>query len=311
MAASSSAPAYTCTGGVFPTGMVHIPSGTYASITVAGACDVEPGAEISIVGNLNVAAGAVFDAQSAPSTITVGRNVTAAAGSLMGLGCQPDVPGKSGHPCLAPYADGHSTITVNGNVTATGANTVLLNGITVKGNVTLTGGGGDIPWSVKNNTISGNLTVSEVTADWFGALFNNIGGNATLTNITATDPEDETPPVYIVRNTIGRNLTCTGIGPALSFGFYPGQVNTVGHNANGQCAYPVSTFEPCVRTPSVCHPWGWQTDGCLEWVLSGRQPQGGPGPCARTSRDEHESDADAPREGARRHLERYACVPTG
>ena len=175
MAAASSAPAYTCTGGVFPTGMVHIPSGTYASITVAGACDVEPGAKISIVGNLNVLAGAVFDAQSAPSTITVGRNVTAAAGSLMGLGCQPDPrpPGSQDIRALDPYADGHSTITVNGNVTATGANTVLLNGITVKGNVTLTGGGGDIPWSVKNNTIERNLTVSEVTADWFGALFNN------------------------------------------------------------------------------------------------------------------------------------------
>ena len=242
MAAASSTQAYTCTGGDFSTGdLVHIPSGDYASITVAGACDVQPNAVISIVGNLNVLAGAVFDAQSVPSTITVGRNVTAAAGSLMGLGCQPDRPGKTGHQCADPYADGHSTITVNGNVTATDANTVLLNGITVMRNVTLTGGGGDIPWSVKNNVIYGNLTVSEVTADWFGALFNDIRGNATLTNITATDPEDETPPVYIVRNTIGRNLTCTGIGPALSFGFYPGQVNTVGHNANGQCASPVST----------------------------------------------------------------------
>ena len=242
MAAASSTPAYTCTGGVFPTGMVHIPSGHYASITVAGACDVEPGAQISVVGNLNVLAGAVFDAQSAPSTITVGRNVTAAAGSLMGLGCQPpSYTGKSGHAC-AMDPDGHSTITVNGNVTATGANTVLLNGITVKGNVTLTGGGGDIPWSVKNNTIERNLTVSEVTANWFGALFNRIGGNATLTNITVTeDHPGASLSVYIVRNTIGRNLTCTGIGPNLSFGFYPGQVNVVGKNANGQCANPVST----------------------------------------------------------------------
>ena len=242
MAAAPSAPAYTCTGGEFPFDMVHIPSGTYASITVAGECDVVPGTEISIVGNLNVLAGAVFDAQSAPSTITVGRNVTAAAGSLIGLGCQPDVPGKSGHPCLEPYADGHSTITVNGNVTATGANTVLLNGITVKGNVTLTGGGGDIPWSVKNSTISRNLTVSGQTVEWLGVLFNTIAGNATLTNITVTeDHPDASLSVYIVRNTIGRNLTCAGIGPNVSFGFYPGQVNTVGHNANGQCAYPVST----------------------------------------------------------------------
>jgi hypothetical protein len=243
MAAAPGAPAYTCTGGEFPFDMVHIPSGEYASITVAGACDVEPDGVYSIVGNLNVLAGAVFNAQSAPSTITVGRNVTAAAGSLLGLGCQPpSYTGNSGHACYSEEdpPDVRSFITVDGNVTATDANTVLLNGITVKGNVSLTGGGGDIPWSVKNNKISRNLTVSDVSAYWFGALFNTIDGNATLTNITATDPEDETPPVFIVRNTIGRNLTCTGIGPALSFGFYPGQVNVVGKNANGQCANPVS-----------------------------------------------------------------------
>src|SRR5687767_11135996 len=69
-------PAYTCTGG-------EVPSGTYASITVTGMCSVAPDAVISVVGNLNVGAGAMFDAQSAPSTITVGRNVTGAAGSLV------------------------------------------------------------------------------------------------------------------------------------------------------------------------------------------------------------------------------------
>ncbi len=237
MAAAPSAPAYTCTGG-------SIPSGSYASVTVTGVCDVVPGGEYSIAGNLNVAAGAVFDAQSVPSTITVGRNVTAAAGSLVGLGCQPNFPGppgvgKSGHPCLDPYADEHSTITVGRNVTATNADTVLLNGVTVQGNVTLTGGGGDIPWSVKNNTIGRNLTVSEVTPFWFGALFNSIDGNATLTNITVTeDYPGASQSVYVVRNAIGRNLTCTGLGPNLSFGFIPGSTNTVGHKANGQCAEP-------------------------------------------------------------------------
>lgn len=205
---------------------------------------MEPGGEYRIAGNLNVMAGAVFDAQSAPSTITVGRNVTAAADSLLGLGCQPNFPGpplvgKSGHPCLEPYEEDSSTITVNGNVTATNADTVLLNGITVRGNVSLTGGGGDIPWSVKNNTIGRNLTVSEVTAFWFGSLFNSIGGNATLTDIAVTeDYPGASQSVYVVRNAIGRNLTCTGLGPNLSFGFIPGSTNTVSRNAKGQCAEP-------------------------------------------------------------------------
>jgi hypothetical protein len=257
-------PAYTCTGGDFATmDFKSIPSGTYASITVKGVCNVQPGAEIHVVGNLNVEPGAVFDAQTFPSTITVGHNVTAGAGSLLGLGCQPDTSVRTGHECGAqfdpddqgppgsdpldqngidsdpggnPFAGASSDITVNGNVTATGADTVLLNGITVKRNVSLSGGGGDIPWSVKNNMIYGNLSVSGVTADWFGALFNTIGRNATLTNITATDPGDPGRKVFVVRNIIGWNLNCSGLMPGVSGGFFPGEVNTVGHKATGQCA---------------------------------------------------------------------------
>ena len=192
---------------------------------------------INVVGNVNVAAGAVLDAQSAPSTITVGRNVTAAAGSLLGLGCQPpSYTGNSAHECVVE-PDGHSTITVNGNVTATDADTVLLNGITVKGNVTLSAeAAARFPWSIKNNTIGGNLTVSGQTTDWLGVLFNRIGRNATLTDITVTDEHPGAPGVYVVRNTIGRNLTCTGLAPGVSGGFVPGSVNVVGRNAIGQCA---------------------------------------------------------------------------
>jgi hypothetical protein len=231
-AAPSSTPpmAYTCTGG-------EIPSGNYASITVTGACSVPADAVISVVGNVNVAAGAVLDAQSAPSTITVGHNVTAAPGSLLGLGCQPaNAIGRfAGVPC-AVEPTGHTTITVDGNVTATDANTVLMRKMTVNGNVTLTGGGGEIPWSIKGNTIGGNLTITGVTADWLGVQFNGIGGNATLTNITATDPGDPGRTVAVVVNTIGRNLNCSGLAPGVSGGLIPGEVNVVGRNATGQCA---------------------------------------------------------------------------
>ena len=227
--AAGSPKPYTCTGG-------DIPSGTYASVTVTGFCDVpaDGTAVINIVGNLNVAAGALFDAQSSPSTITVGKNVTAGAGSLMGLGCQPN-GAHFFHPCTNE-PDQASVITINGNVTTTDADTVLLNGISVKGNVTLTGGGGEIPWAIKDNTIGGNFTASNITPDWFGLLYSQIGGNATLTNITSTDPEDEgNASVNIVLNTIGKNLNCNGLGPRLSGGFIPGAVNTTGGKATGQC----------------------------------------------------------------------------
>ncbi len=230
--------AYTCTGGDFASGnFTSIPSGSYASITVKGVCNVQPDAVINVVGNINVAAGAVLDAQSAPSTITVGHNVTAARGSLLGLGCQPtnSIGMFAGVPCAVEPA-GHTTITVNGNVTAIDANTVLMRKMTVNGNVTLTGGGGEIPWSIKGNTIGGNLTITGVTADWLGVQFNGIGRNATLTNITATDPGDPGRTVAVVENTVARNLNCTGLAPGVSGGFIPGEVNHVGHNANGQCA---------------------------------------------------------------------------
>jgi hypothetical protein len=228
VAGSSMRPtAYTCTGGA-------IPSGNYASVTVTGACSVAPDAVISVFGDVYVAPNAQFDAQSAPSTITVARNVTAAPGSLLELGCQPDTD-HAQHPCTVE-PDGHSTITVNGYVTAIKANTVLLNGITVNRDVTLIGGGGPIPWAIKNNTVGGNLTIWGVTADWVGLLFNRIGGNATLLNITINDPGDPTPTIQIVENTVGRNLNCFGLGPNVAGGFIPGEVNTVGGKATGQCA---------------------------------------------------------------------------
>src|SRR4051794_9363358 len=230
--------AYTCSGGVF-TGdpetstFVTIPSGNYSSITVTGVCNVTPDAVITVSGNIDVAPGAIFDAQSAPSTITVGHNVTAGAGSLLGLGCQSNTA-HAPHQC-AIEPDGASVITVHGNVTATDAFLVLLNGITVDKNVTLTGGGGG-DWAEKNDTIGGNLTISDVNPDWLGLEFSTIGGNANLSNIWATDPGDGGfGAVSVVVNTIGRNLNCSGLGPRLSGGIFDGEVNTVGHVTTGQC----------------------------------------------------------------------------
>ena len=182
---------------------------------------------ITVLGNVNVAAGAVLDAQSAPSTITVGHNVTAGSGSLLGLGCLPNPPGHTtGHPCVD--ANGNpttfsSSITVNGNVTAMDADTVLLNGITVKGNVTLIGGGGAIPWSIKTNTIGGNLIVSDMTPNWLGVIVNKVGGNVILINVNITDGlppnNDPMPTIFVASNQVGRNLICWGLGPNVSGGF--------------------------------------------------------------------------------------------
>ncbi len=218
--------AYTCTGG-------DIPSGSYASLTITGVCDVPDNAVISVARDVYLSRHAVLDAQSAPSTISIGGSVTAVTGSLLGLGCQPDTT-FAHHPCTVDPT-GHSTITVKGNITALGADTVLLNGITVNKNVTLVGGGGANPWSVKNDTIKGNLTIIGVTSEFMVVLRNTIGGNVTLVGITETDTDPD-PAVEIVVNTIGGNLICFGLSPRAAGGFIPGQVNTVGGHAIGQCA---------------------------------------------------------------------------
>ena len=237
-AAPKSGGAYTCSGGVF-TGdpststWVSIPSGNYTSIKVTGVCDVVPDAVINVKRDIKVARGALFNAQSAPSTITVGHDVTAGADSLLGLGCQSNFD-HTPHPCeIEP--DGASVITVNGDIRAKNAFLVLLNGITVKKNVELIGGGGG-DWAEKHNTIGGNLTFRNVTPDWMGIEFNTVDGNVDLKNIWAIDPGDGGfGAVNVVINTIGHDLHCSGLGPRLSGGFIPGAVNIVAHKTTGQC----------------------------------------------------------------------------
>jgi hypothetical protein len=231
--------AYTCTGG-------QIGSGTYADIRVTGMCSVVADAVIRVRGSVTVASGATLDAQSAPSTITVGHDVWAGPGSFLELGCQPTntIGMFAGVPCTVE-PDGHTTITVGGSVTAIGANTVLLRGavaagagkLTVNGNVTLIGGGNrDNPWSIKGTSIGRNLTIIGVTAEFLGVQFNTVGGNATLINIKVYDVDSPPPGVAVVENTVGRNLACFGLAPGVSGGFIPGEVNHVSGRAIGQCA---------------------------------------------------------------------------
>ena len=226
-----------CSGG-------EIGSGTYSNIIVSGNCSVAKNAVITVKGDVRLRKGAALDAQSSPSTLTVRGDVYAAKGSSLGLGCQPPaVTGNSAHPCVD--ADGNaitdptvfSTITIKGGIKAFGAAVVLINGVKVGRSVTIVGGGSPvIPWSVKNNSIKGNLWVSNLTTNWFGALFNKVGRNVVLLDITLTeDHPDAAGVVYVVQNTIGRNLFCKGL-PGVSGGFVPGAVNTVGGRALGQCS---------------------------------------------------------------------------
>ena len=78
--------------------------------------------------------------------------------------------------------------------------------------------------------------MSDVTAEWLGVMFNKVGGNATLTDITVTDNHPEASGVFVVRNTIGRNLNCTGLAPGRVRRFLPRQRQRRRRQRTGQCA---------------------------------------------------------------------------
>jgi hypothetical protein len=69
-------------------------------------------------------------------------------------------------------------------------------------------------------------------------LFSHIGGNLNLSNITATDPEDDgNAAVSVVVNTIGRNLNCQNLGPRLT----GGAVRRAPEGQGPKCLCPHST----------------------------------------------------------------------
>jgi hypothetical protein len=233
MSSASAAPpaALTCSGG-------GIASGTYSSIIVTGECQVPDGATVVVLHNLTVAPGAVFDAQT-DSTVTINGNVLAGPGSLFGLGC------TEAHPCEgAQPATGATQDSVAGNVILNHVYNAAINGDHIGGNLISTGGGaettadGFVPFSVKDNTIDGNVVVTGLRTVWFGIIRSTIGGNVVLTNnVQSGDPDAN----EIVANSIGRNLICQGNFPAPQFGDAVAEgpagygPNTVGGHATGQC----------------------------------------------------------------------------
>lgn len=232
VASAAPAAAGTCTGGDV--------SGTYTNLTITGDCRVPDGATLTVLRNLTVSPGSMFDAMT-DSTVNIGGNVIAHQGSLFGLGCTP------AHPCDGNDSQDFSTHdVVDGNVILDHVYDAALNGDTIFGNVVSSGGGAGlldpetdfVPFSVKDDTIHGNLIVSDLTTVWFGVIRTTVDGNVVLTNIQLSDPDGN----EVVADTIGRNLVCHGMSPSPQLGdavegaspdYGP---STVGGRAIGQCA---------------------------------------------------------------------------
>ena len=127
IASAAAGKSLTCTGGNF-TGdpststFTIVPSGNYSSITVAGVCHTAPGAVINVSGNINVAPGGALRRTELAvddhgrSQHHGGRRLVARAW-LSAFGRDRQVRRSAVHR----RPGGQTVITVNGNITATNA----------------------------------------------------------------------------------------------------------------------------------------------------------------------------------------------
>lgn len=230
-ALASSQGSATCSGG-------SIASGTYNGLTVTGTCGFDPGAVITINGNLVVADGAALnDHAASTATVNVSGNVLVGKGAVLGLGT------------YNPFAPHNSS--VGGNIIANQPLSLYLSFLTVHGNLVSSGGGGGATgefrnFPTKDNTIDGNLIIQGWTGGWIGVIRTHVGGNLIFNNNTSAINGLVDPPVpgqvdsdssEIMTNVVGGNLICQGNTPAAQVNPDDGgQPNTVGGHKIGQCA---------------------------------------------------------------------------
>lgn len=220
----------TCPGGA-------ISSGTYSSLTVTGKCYLPDGAHVVVTGNVTIAPYAALDSTVySTSSLNIRGNVTAGRGASVAIGCTPQA-----HPC----GDGSGkpgVDSVGGNVVLNQVFNAAFNGMSIGGNLVSSGGGAGlipspfIPFSVKDDTIRGNVVVTGLRTVWFGVVRSTIGGNVVLTNNAGSDPDTN----EVITNRIGGNLVCIGNNPPSQYGDAienpMNGPNVVRGQAIGQCA---------------------------------------------------------------------------
>lgn len=224
-----------CSGG-------PIYGGTYSSFSVTGDCWLAYGAQLVVQGNLTISPGAELDAtQYSTSSLTVRGNLTAGKGAQFAMGCS-----REAHPCSDGGHKAHGQDSVKGNVALDRVFNAAINNAVIGNNLTSTGGGagpyapGFVPFSVKDDTIGGNVSVTGLSTVWFGIIRSTIGGNVLVANTRGTDPDSN----EILTNRIGGNLACYGNWPRAQYGDAISEPvngpNVVRGVAAGECAILVA-----------------------------------------------------------------------
>jgi len=245
--------AYTCSGGTLQTPQV-IPAGTYKSVTVADGFCVMQGT-YSITGGLTVEPGAFLDAavffgfppydygSSCNVFVTVSGGIRVGANAALYFGNGP------GTGCPS------SNDVVNGGISSTGAESVVVHGTTIRGGLTVQGGGGgascpqppvsplspfDPYTNIEDSQVSGGISVSGLSTCWTGIIRNTVSGTVSVNNNTMGDPD----AIEIGLNHIIGTLACSGNAlafpgpggvPTNSFDGSPPNPNVVTGAETGQC----------------------------------------------------------------------------
>jgi hypothetical protein len=256
---AGAASSYTCSGGS-PTSPTLIPAGNYGPVTVTGFCYMEGTYNIS--GGLTIAPGAELDgavffglAIGPPYTYGAPCDVFANVSGGISVGSGGVLYWGNAADTGCPSSNG----VVNGGVTSTGGDTVVVHGTTINGGFTANGGGGAgncnptpaAPFgsytNIESSSVSGAVSVIGLNTCWIGLIGNRDNGLVTVNNNETSDPD----AIEIGLNTLRGGLACSGnfLNPAvpsvpganngLPSNFFDGvgpNPNTVKGTETGQCA---------------------------------------------------------------------------
>jgi len=232
--AAGSAPV-TCSGG-------SIPSGTYSTLTVSGACSLDSGAVI-VQGDLNVVSGGALFADFGGSDLIVGQNLNVNTNSVLVLGCEPGA-----FICINDTDQTVGTMMthdlIGGNLIANGALAIIVHKSVIDGDASVIGGGGGVscdPPAVlytspafgtfEDNVIGHDAVIAGWQSCWLGFIRNTVVGDVSYDQNVTLDPDAN----EVVTNVILGKLNCFGNAPAPQIGDSMGSLNEVPGGATGQC----------------------------------------------------------------------------
>lgn len=245
-------------------------AGTFSGdVVIKGVCAVNGGAAV-IRGDLILTPGSALNATFAlndvagkgTSSLTVGDDIKIGSGAVLAMGCEPNFS-----PCTDdPNAKTGGTLTghnvVFGDVTGSKALAALIHASTIFGDFTLRGGGGGVTCAVpatgvfhalgspvfsdsEDNSIGGDIKISDLHTCWLGALRNDVRGNIVDRNNTMADPDAN----EFLANVVRGRIACFGNTPAVQYGDSMGSPNLVFGRAFGECAFSVRQPNPAPNGP--------------------------------------------------------------